>query len=71
MRGLFLPDIAGMRGVGMIEGFAVDVLGVIGKMYPDGVRQIGICSIRHEDFPRLFDGDPLTPSRRAGIVRFV
>lgn len=32
MRGLFLPDIADMRGIGMIEGFAVDVLGMIRKM---------------------------------------
>ncbi len=47
VRGLFLPEFTCMRGVGMIEGFAIDVLGVIGQMSPDRCRQIGICSIWH------------------------
>jgi hypothetical protein len=43
VRGLFLAGITCMLGVGVIEGLAVDVLGVIGKMRPDGSREIGVC----------------------------
>ncbi len=43
VRGFFLPDIAVIRRVGVIESLAIDVLGVIGEMSPDGTGQIGIC----------------------------
>jgi hypothetical protein len=36
-----------MRGVGMIESLAIDVLGVFGQMMPDRRRQIGVRLIRH------------------------
>jgi len=39
--------VTGMRGVGMIESLAIDVLGVFGQMMPDRRRQIGVRLIRH------------------------
>ena len=32
---LLLPDFSGTRGVGVIEGLAIDVLGVRGQMPAD------------------------------------
>ena len=48
MSGFLLADIAGMRCVGVIEGFAINILRVIGQMNPDGRGKIVICSIRHD-----------------------
>lgn len=53
MRGLFPAHIAGMRSVGMIEGFAIDILGVIRKMSPDGIGKVVIRSIGHVYFARV------------------
>jgi hypothetical protein len=49
MRGLFLAHITGTRRVGMIEGFAIDILGAIRKMSPDGIGKIIIRSIGYTD----------------------
>ena len=35
MRGFFLPGIAGMRRIGVIESLPVNVLGVVAQMRPD------------------------------------
>ena len=53
MRGLFPARIAGMRSVGVIEGFAIDILGVIRKMSPDGIGKVVIPSIGHVYFARV------------------
>ena len=53
MRGLFPAHIAGMRSVGVIEGFAIDILGVIRKMSPDGIGKVVIPSIGHVYFARV------------------
>ena len=42
MRGLFLAHIAFVRGVGVVERLAVDVLGMIRQVGPDRSRQIVI-----------------------------
>src|SRR5579864_13766 len=44
---LFLPPFDGMGGVGVIEGLAIDVLGVRGQMRADRNRQINIGPIGH------------------------
>ena len=44
----FLPArIMGVRGVGVIEGLAEDVLSVFGQMRTDGRRQVGVDRIGH------------------------
>jgi hypothetical protein len=36
-----------MSGVGVIEGFAKNILGMLGQMRADGRRQIGVHVIGH------------------------
>ena len=38
---------AGVGGIGVVEGFAVNVLRVVGQMAAHGRRQIDIGSVRH------------------------
>jgi len=47
MGGLLLPRITRMRGIGMIERLAVDVLRMFRQMMTNRWRQIGIDRVRH------------------------
>ncbi len=47
MRSLFLPDIAGVSGIGMVERFPINALRVLGQMSPHGIWQIGIQCVGH------------------------
>jgi len=47
MRSFFLPRIAGMGGKGVIEGLAIDILRMVGKMRPNRNRQIDVRLIWH------------------------
>jgi len=47
MGGLFLAHISDMCGIGMIEGLAIDVLGMVWKMSPDGIGKIVVRPIGH------------------------
>ena len=47
MRALFAVDLAGMRGIGMVERLAIDVLRMLGQMVAHGRRQIVIDAIWH------------------------
>jgi threonine synthase len=51
MRGLLLPPFAGMRGKGVIEGLAINILRVIGQIVLDRQRQVGVGSIGHSSSP--------------------
>ena len=44
---LFLPAFAGMRGPGVVERLAINVLRMVGQMIAHRRRQIVIDSIRH------------------------
>jgi len=48
VRGFLLPGFPRMRGIGVIERLAINILGVFGKMSPDGSRQISIRWIGHQ-----------------------
>ena len=47
MRALLAIDLAGMRGISMIEGIAVEVLGLRRQVIAHRCRQIEIVAIRH------------------------
>lgn len=47
MGGLFLPVLARMRGIGMIERFAINILSMVWQMRPNRMRQIIVAAIWH------------------------
>jgi hypothetical protein len=49
VRGLFLAGIACMRGKGMIECLAIDILRMVRQMLSNRRREIGIRRIGHQE----------------------
>lgn len=51
VRGFFLPDVAGVRREGVIEGGAIDVLRMGRKVVADRCGKVGIGAVWHRCSP--------------------
>ena len=49
MSGFFLTDLAGMSGIGVIEGFAINVLRVFRQQPLKVLWKIRVALLRHHD----------------------
>ena len=47
VRDLLLPHVAAMRGKGMIEGLAIDILRMRGQVAANRRREVGVGAIWH------------------------
>ena len=66
MGDLLLPYVAGMRGESMVEGFAVNILGMVREVVADGRGKIDIGAIWHGETLAMPDRSPLMRVKQTG-----